>query len=181
MNAIKKFDEWLGKIDKFLMVILATAATLTAFINVVARYVFKSSFVWAGELTTYLFIWMTFFGASYGFEIGMHMSFDALVKALPAKICKAVTIFSTLIVLTFLIMLTIWGVNLVKFDYMTGQVSINLRIPFWIIYLAVPITMATATWRVFVKLIEVITTPGEQLKMRATPELEEAEKEGLLE
>ena len=181
MDAIKKFDEWLGKVDKFLMIVLAVGATLTAFVNVVARYVFKSSFVWASELTTYLFIWMTFFGASYGFEIGMHMSFDAIVKALPAKLCKAVTILSTLIVLFFLIMLTIWGVNLVRFDYMTGQVSINLRIPFWIIYLAVPITMATASWRVFVKLIEVIMTPGEKLKMRPSSELEGAEEGGISE
>ncbi len=181
MNAIKKFDEWLGKIDKFLMIVLATGATLTAFVNVVARYLFHSSFVWASELTTYLFIWMTLFGSSYGFEIGMHMSFDAIVKALPAKLCKGVTIFSTLVVLSFLIMLTIWGVNLVRFDYMTGQVSINLRIPFWIIYLAVPIAMATASWRVFIKLIEIILTPGEQLKIRASSELEEMGEGGILE
>ncbi len=178
MEIIRKIDAVLSKIDKFLMVVLASLATILAFINVVARYLFNSSFVWAGELVTYLFIWMTLFGASYGFEIGMHMSFDALVKALPPKLCKAVTIFSTLIVLVFLILLTVWGINLVKFDYMTGQVSIDLQIPFWIIYLAVPITMATASWRTFVKLIEIIKTPGIELKKRGPAELEEAEEVG---
>ena len=181
METLYKIDRILGKIDKFLMVVLASSATILAFVNVVARYTFGTSLVWAGELTTYLFIWMTLFGASYGFEIGMHMSFDAIVKALPAKLCKVVTIFSLLIVIVYLGLLTIWGVNLVRFDYMTQQVSIDLQIPFWIIYLVVPITMATATWRVFLKLLEAIKTPAEQLKIRAGEGMEEAEKEGLLE
>ncbi|WP_025270737.1 TRAP transporter small permease [Hippea sp. KM1] len=181
METIKKIDQVLGAVDKTLMVILASSATMLAFINVIARYVFSSSLVWAGELTTYLFIWMTLFGASYGFEIGMHMSFDALVKALPPKLCKFVTLISTLIVFGFLIMLTVLGIDLVKFDYMTKQVSIDLQIPFWIIYLVVPITMATASWRVFVRLIEILQTPGEKLKQRVGSELEKAEEEGLIE
>ncbi len=180
MEMLYKIDKILGKIDKFLMVILASSATILAFVNVVARYTFGTSLVWAGELTTYLFIWMTLFGASYGFEIGMHMSFDAIVKALPAKLCKTVTIFSLLIVLSYLLLLTVWGVNLVRFDFMTKQVSIDLQIPFWIIYLVVPITMATASWRVFLRLLETIKTPGEDLKLRVEEGVEAVE-EGLLE
>jgi C4-dicarboxylate transporter DctQ subunit len=163
------------------MVILASSATILAFVNVVARYLFDASIVWASELTTYLFIWMTLFGASYGFEIGMHMSFDALVKALPATLCKIVTLLSRIIVLFFLGMLTYLGIQLVQFDYMTGQVSIDLQIPFWIIYLVVPITMATATWRVFIKIIDIIATPAPELKKRVGSELEEKEEEGLIE
>ncbi len=181
LKTINRIDEALGKVDKALMVILATSATILAFINVVARYLFSVSFVWASELTTYLFIWMTLFGASYGFEIGMHMSFNALVRAFPPKICKTLTIFSRLIVLFFLLMLTYLGVKLVQFDFMTKQVSIDLQIPFWIIYLAVPITMATAAWRVFIKMIEIIITPASELRRRVDEEMEKMEKEGMIE
>ncbi len=181
-KTLEKIDNILGAIDKTLMIILASSATILAFVNVVARYVFNASIVWAGELTTYLFIWMTLFGASYGFEVEMHMSFNALVKALPAKLCKLVMILSRLIVLFFLVMLAYLGIQLVKFDYMTGQVSIDLQIPFWIIYLVVPITMITATWRVFVKIIDIILTPASELKkMGIDVGLEEKEKEGLIE
>ncbi len=181
LDTVDRIDQALGKVDKALMVILTASATILAFINVVARYLFNVSFVWASELTTYLFIWMTLFGASYGFEVGMHMSFNALVRAFPPKICKAVTIFSRLIVLFFLVMLTYLGVKLVQFDYMTGQVSIDLQIPFWIIYLVVPITMATAAWRVLIKMIEIIITPAAELRKRVDADMEEKEKEGMIE
>ncbi len=182
LSTINKIDRAMGMVDKTLMVILASSATLLAFINVVARYVFNISFVWASELTTYLFIWMTLFGASYGFEVGMHMSFNALVRAFPPKICKIITIFSRTIVLFFLLMLTYLGIKLVQFDYMTGQVSIDLQIPFWIIYLVVPITMATASWRVIIKLIEFIITPADELRKNINAgSMEEAEKEGTIE
>ncbi len=181
MQTINKIDQYISTVDKILMVILASSATLLAFINVVARYVFNISFVWASELTTYLFIWMTFFGASYGFEIGMHMSFNALVRAFPPKMCKAISIFSRLITLFFLLMLTYLGIKLVQFDYMTQQVSIDLQIPFWIIYLAVPITMATASWRVIIKLIEFIITPADKLRSMVDAPLDEMEKEGMIE
>ncbi len=181
LDRINRIDRAMGSVDKAFMVILSASATILAFINVVARYLFSTSLVWAGELTTYLFIWMTLFGASYGFEVGMHMSFNALVRAFPPKICKFLSIISRLIILFFLIMLTYLGVKLVKFDYMTGQVSIDLQIPFWIIYLVVPITMATASWRVFIKLLEFLLTPAEELRRRVDSELEEKEKEGMIE
>ena len=180
-KTLEKIDNILGVIDKTLMIILASSATILAFVNVIARYVFNASIVWAGELTTYLFIWMTLFGASYGFEVGMHISFKALVRLFPPKIYKAIALFSHFVILIFLVMLVYLGIQLVKFDYITGQVSIDLQIPFWIIYLVVPITMATASWRVFVKIIDIILTPASELKDKVDADLEENEKEGLIE
>ncbi len=181
MSIIETIDRNLDKVDRVIMVILFSLATILAFVNVVMRYVFGFSIVWAGELTTYLFIWATMFGASYGFKIGMHMSFNALVKSFPPKIGKAFAIFSLSITLFYLIMLTIWGVNLVKFDYMTGQVSIDMQIPFWIIYLVIPITMATAAWRTFVKLLSVIKMPAEFVHEHGDAKMENREEEGLIE
>ncbi len=181
MNLIEIIDKNLDRVDKVAMVILFSLATILAFTNVVLRYIFGFSIVWAGELTTYLFIWATMFGASYGFKIGMHISFDALVRVLPPKIGKFVTIFSLLITLFYLIMLTIWGINLVRFDYMTGQVSIDMQIPFWIIYLVIPITMATAAWRTFVKLVSIIKLPPGQVLEYGNKRIENREKEGIVE
>ena len=181
MNFILAIDRSLDRIDRVIMVILFSLATILAFINVVLRYIFGLSLVWAGELTTYLFVWATMFGASYGFKIGMHISFKALIQVFPPKLTKIVSIFSLVITLFYLSMLTAWGVNLVKFDYMTGQVSIDMQIPFWIIYLIIPITMATAAWRTFVKLVEVIKLPPEDVLKYQDKKMENREKEGAIE
>ena len=60
------------------------AMTLTAFVQVVARYVFNYSFVWALELNGVLFAWLIFLGMSYGVRVGAHIGVDAVVKLLKA-------------------------------------------------------------------------------------------------
>ena len=62
------------------------AMTLTAFVQVVARYVFNYSFVWALELNGVFFAWLIFIGMSYGVRVGAHIGIDAVVKQLrPAR------------------------------------------------------------------------------------------------
>ncbi len=56
--------------------------TCVTFAQVVARYVFNYSFVWALELVTYLFAWLIFLGMAYGVRVGAHIGVDALVKTL---------------------------------------------------------------------------------------------------
>ncbi len=56
--------------------------TLLTFAQVVARYVFNYSFVWALELTGVLFASLIFIGMSYGVRVGSHIGVDALVRAL---------------------------------------------------------------------------------------------------
>ncbi len=51
--------------------------TLLTFIQVVARYVFNYSFVWALELNGVLFAWLIFIGMSYGVRVGAHIGIDA--------------------------------------------------------------------------------------------------------
>ena len=59
---------------------LLTVMTLITFMQVVARYVFNYSFVWALELVTFLFGGLIFIGISYGVRVGSHIGVDALVK-----------------------------------------------------------------------------------------------------
>ena len=66
------------------------AMTLIAFIQVVARYVFNYSFVWALELNGVLFAWLIFIGMSYGVRVGAHIGIDAVVRLLGPRAARAV-------------------------------------------------------------------------------------------
>lgn len=143
-----------------IMILTMSIATLVAFVNVVLRYVFNMSLVWAGELTSYLFIWSALFGAAYGFKIGMHIGVTALIQAIRPRIAKYVLTVSLFITLIFMILMVKWGYDLVMFNRMIGQVSVDLNIPFWLIYLCVPIAMVIAVYEIAVKIIQVIKTPG---------------------
>jgi C4-dicarboxylate transporter, DctQ subunit len=157
----EKLDLYLERFSTFVMVITMTCATLVAFVNVVLRYCFNYSMSWAGEATSYLFIWSALFGAAYGFKIGMHLGVTVIIQKLKPQVAKWVLSFSLVIILGYLICLIFWGYDFVKFNHMMEMNSVDLEIPYWIIYLCVPITMAIASYQVLLKLIKTLRVPGE--------------------
>src|SRR3546814_11927669 len=86
---------WLERLEEGLIAFLLAAMTVVTFGQVVARYIFNYSFVWALELSTYLFAALLFLGISYGVRVGAHIGVDALVKALPKAIANKVDVAAT--------------------------------------------------------------------------------------
>ncbi len=74
---IIKAINWLE--ETFIALLLA-AMTLVTFSQVIARYLFNTSAVWALELAAFLFAWLVLFGISYGVRVGAHITVDPLVK-----------------------------------------------------------------------------------------------------
>ena len=83
---------WVGRIEEGLVALLITLMTLITFVQVVARYVFNYSFVWALELTGVMFAWLIFVGMSYGVRVGAHIGVDALVSLMPRGIRRGVSV-----------------------------------------------------------------------------------------
>ncbi len=158
----KKIDNYINYFSTVVMMITMIMATLVAFVNVVMRYCFNYSMTWAGELTSYLFIWSALFGAAYGFKVGMHIGVTAIIQILKPKIAKIVLIVTLVIILIYLTAVMCWGYNFIVFSYQMEQVSVDLRLPFWIIYLCVPITMFIADYQILLKLIKAVKTPSDK-------------------
>jgi C4-dicarboxylate transporter DctQ subunit len=158
----EKLDRYLEYFSTTVMVVTMSVATLVAFVNVVLRYAFNMSLTWAGELTSYLFIWSALFGAAYGFKIGMHLGVTVLIQKLRPQVAKWVLSLSLLIILCYLLCLMVWGYDFVMFNHMMEMVSVDLELSYWIIYLCVPISMAIASYQVLLKLIKTLRVPGDQ-------------------
>ncbi len=58
---IKAISKTIGFINQSIAAIGISAGVAVAFTNVVARYAFDASLVWATELTIFLFLWSAFF------------------------------------------------------------------------------------------------------------------------
>ena len=157
-----RLDRLLETFSTSVMIFTMSTATLVAFINVVLRYVFNASLSWAGEATNYLFIWSALFGAAYGFKIGMHLGVTILIQILKPRVAKVLLTFSLILIVIYLICLINWGYNFCIFNYELEQVSIDLELPFWLIYSCVPITMTIATYQVILKIIKTIRIPADQ-------------------
>jgi len=156
-----RLDRYLEYFSTAVMTLTMSLATLVAFVNVVMRYVFNGSLAWAGELTSFLFIWSALFGAAYGFKIGMHLGVTIVIQKLKPKVAKILLTITLVIILVYLIALIVWGYDFCRFTYMMGQIQVDLQMPFWIIYLCVPISMSIASYQIVLKIIRTLRIPSE--------------------
>jgi len=139
----------LDRLEEILIASLMAAATLLIFAAVVQRYavgvswlysiVYDINLTWAQELCIYMFVWMAKFGAAYGVRTGIHVGVDVLVNALNPKHRFAVVLFGLFCGALFTGIVGTMGAAFVFELSQTDQVSPDLEMPRWIVFLCVPL------------------------------------------
>jgi len=143
LRALDRLEEWL-------IALLMAGATAVIFVAVVHRYasalpvpllqdwLLKINLSWAQELCIYMFIWMAKFGAAYGVRTGIHVGVDVLINHLPGPQRGRVIVFGLLAGALFTGVVGTLGAEFVWDIAHTQQVSADLELPMWIVYLAIP-------------------------------------------
>lgn len=103
------------------------------------RFLAGFSFTWAQEACIYLFVWMAKFGAAYGVRQGIHVGVDVIVKQLPERPRGILVVVSLLAGALFTGIVGTLGANFVWHIAHTDQVSADLEMPMWLVYLCVPL------------------------------------------
>jgi C4-dicarboxylate transporter, DctQ subunit len=147
----------LDRLEESLIATLMGVATLVIFFAVVHRYSSSIAWVWqytrhinvswAQELCIYLFIWMAKFGAAYGVRTGIHVGVDVLVRSLTPAKQRFFVVFSLLSGAFFTTVIALLGGKFVYFIYTTGQISPDLELPMWVVYLAIPLGSSLMCYR----------------------------------
>ena len=92
---------FMQNLEEGIISLLLASMTLLVFVEVLMRFAFATGILWAQELTLHLSAWMVLFGASYGVKVGSHIGVDALVKILPAKAQRFVSLIAVLLCLVY--------------------------------------------------------------------------------
>lgn len=136
------------------MILLMAAMTLLAFVQVITRYFFDYSFVWALEVIGVMFAWLIFIGMAYGVRVGAHIGVDAAVKLLPAKGQRFVSCIAALLCIAYALIVLYGGSQYVLKMYQVDILMQDLPIPQWIPRMVLPIgflllafRFAQALWR----------------------------------
>ncbi len=172
---MKFLDSVLGFINEFIASFGIAAGVLLAFINVIARFFFHQGIDWAFELTNYLFIWSALFGAAYCFRLECHIKVTLLIDYLPPFLAKWTIILAKFLTTLYLLAVSYFGYMFI-FDpdfglKASGEISVDMNIPMWIPYLALPIAFLFASIRVFQKMIEYIKTPANEVTLKSEHEM----------
>ena len=148
---------WVGRIEEGLVALLISLMTLITFMQVVARYVFNYSFVWALELTGVMFAWLIFVGMSYGVRVGAHIGVDALVKTLGAAAARAVGMLAAVLCIAYALIVTVGGYQYVRKMYDVGILMQDLPIEQWIPRVILPLGFAALALRFAQVLYRLVT------------------------
>lgn len=134
-------------IEEGIIAFLFAAMTLVTFTQVVLRYVFNTGFVWALELTVYLFAWLVLFGMSYGVKVNAHLGVDAFVKLFPSAAQRVFGLLAVAAGLIYgsIVLLGSW--EYVSKLFLIGIESEDLPIPQWLPMAILPIGAALLLFR----------------------------------
>lgn len=140
-------DRALSRLEEILVSLFLAVASLLTFTQVVMRYGLGRSFSWAEELIINLLIWAGLIGSSLALRMGIHIGVDVFVQKFRPSVAKALTLLGVTLGLIFCVVLTGLSVRFVVFLAGSGQMSIGLEIPMWILYLCLPIAFGLMSIR----------------------------------
>jgi TRAP-type C4-dicarboxylate transport system permease small subunit len=131
-----RFEQVLVTANRAIIVLMMSVMATLVFVNVVCRYIFNFSIIWAEEISQYLMIWITYLGAGLALREGRHVTVDVLQDRLPRATRRLVRAAIATGMLGFLVVLAILGVRIAAFTWKHETPVLNL--PLGLPYLAIP-------------------------------------------
>lgn len=116
--------------------IIFSVITLVCFAQIINRYFFGNSFVFAEELAVQLMIWIAFLGAAKCVSENAHTRMTVIVNKLPPDMKRVLLLLSNLLAAGFLGIAAWYGFQLVKATWRGTTTGTN--IPEGLVYLAMP-------------------------------------------
>jgi len=113
----------------------------TVSLELISREVFGHSFIWSEELSRYLLIFLTYFGAASAAREGLHIRVEFILNRLKRQIRTVIELITYIICSCFCGVMVLLGFRLARDSYNLGMMSADstLAIPIWIFQAVVPI------------------------------------------
>ena len=137
MSWWKKLDD---NFEEYLVMFLMLVMIITAFAQVIFRFVIQMSLDWSEELARYAFLWCMFISAGMAVKHRRHIKVEFIMEMLPKKLRFGLEIISDLIWMAFCLLLVKDGIGLLEF--VKTQVSPSMEVPFKYIYTSLPVGAA---------------------------------------
>ena len=135
-------SNFLYKISVSLIAILVGIMTLVTLLEVITRNIFGFSITWSGELSIFIFVWVTFIGASAVYKRLEMPAFDMITERLSEKANIFVFKGTQILIIVFSALVIYAGFNESFSPTIALQKSPGLGISMTFPYLGIPIGMS---------------------------------------
>lgn len=139
MEIKNKALRYILELDVVISGISLVTLIIATFFGVIMRYFFNNPFTWLEEFQLWSFTWLVFFGAGAAFRTGSHVAIEILVDLMPNAMKRVVEVFGYFVTMGVLAYFIIHGSALVNQLMSTGRVTNILKVPYPVIYSALPI------------------------------------------
>jgi C4-dicarboxylate transporter DctQ subunit len=153
------------------------AAALVAVAAVILRYLFGYIIFWSEEAVIYLILLSVFVGAVITLRHDEHVKVDLLPIMLKGRAKLTVQVLATVLLLVYLAALGGFGWLMLFEPAARNTVTPALKLPLWVIYLALPLGLTLMFLRALEVLFRQVT--GRDPHPEAAKSVLEAEAEGI--
>lgn len=148
------------------------ALTIMLTIQVIARYVFFTSFGWIEEFSRIIFVWFLYFSMSWIVLQGRHIRIDAIELILPVSLRRWIAVLADSIWLAFNLVMTYYGTRLILSEFQIYSETPILHIPHALVHAVIPIGFGLMTVRLIQYMVRVYIKDGPEILFQ-TEKLEE--------
>lgn len=154
----------LDNFEEYFCVCAIAIMTVLVFIQVVIRYVFSNSLSWSEEMARYIFLWLSWIGASYAVKQRGHFRVEMLANMIKGH--ARVRFEYVILIIWFLSSFALaWcGIQMLLFLYESGQVSAAMEIPMTWAYASVPAGCALMCVRLAIEICKIHVSPERNIK-----------------
>ncbi len=135
-------------IEEFFAALAMALICLITFANVLVRYFTDESFAFTEEISVFLMVVLTFFGASAAFAKNVHIRMSFFVDKLDRRLAHKIEIFVMIIGLVLFALIAWYGTRLFHDDWQYETTSPGIGIPQWIYTIWLPLLAALIGLRI---------------------------------
>lgn len=157
---MKALSDQIARMEKLLANILMFAMAIVVALAVVFRYFMDAPLFWAGEVSIFLMVWITFLGGSLGLKYKSQAAVTIVTDHLPAHMKRLILIAGHALMLVFLALLTYYSFKWVLSPNVSIQKSSAMLLPMWIPYLSVPLGLSFASVHLLANMLDLIREDG---------------------
>ena len=134
----------LSKIEKLVACVCVSIMAVLVFVNVIARYVFGNSLAVSDEMSTYLFVLMSFMSTAVAARRKAHLGLSIVTDHVSPRARLIISMVMYAISALFCLLIVIFGIQMVISQYQMGQETATMQWPEWIYGSFVPVGAAFA-------------------------------------
>ena len=135
-KSIHKASDLIDRICCAMIIILIAMMVLVTSLQIICR-VFFNALSWSEEVTRYLLVYSTFFGAASVYKKSGHISVLVVQQLLPPRFQKFAAAFVNLLCLALFGIAVFYGFRYMKLQ--GNELSAALRVPMKYLYMSIPI------------------------------------------